>query len=259
MEEANHIITAAGGNGTVIQVVPGLHNRRWYSVEGRELLRQYREKGAEQAGFLNVEESHFNMSGGEFCGNAARSAILLLSLLNNTKEVDLSMSGCPNRIKGKVLEKLDNKRYRVSCTFWGLPMDISETKILRKTPATIVDLKSMIHIIIDAPFPENDFEAQHRQIMEQLDLKRRYAVSVVWIDRHSSDLVDIDSVVWVRDVDSLFHDQSCGSGSIAVAKITGATQIKQATGQIITVQTADEEITLESEMEITFGNVPVLS
>jgi len=253
MGEQDYIITSAGGNGTVIRLITELQDRRWYAVEGRGLLRQYREQGAEQAGFLDAEGRHFHMSGSEFCGNAARAAILLLSNLTQRDEVDFSMSGCPNRVQGKVLEKIGDRHFRVSCTFDRLPMVISEVKVLRHTKATKVDFKSMVHVMIEAPFPEKDFEQQHRQIVQQLELDSCDAVSVLWVERKSEDLVKIDSVVWVRDVDSFFHDSSCGSGSIAAAKVTGARQIEQATGQIITVNVHGDAITLESEMEIVFG------
>ncbi len=255
MNNDTYIITAAGGNGTAIQLITDLQDRRWYAVEGRGLLRQYKEQGAEQAGFLDVEGRHFHMSGSEFCGNAARAAVLLISLLTKEDTVDFSMSGCPNRVRGKVLEDLGEKCYRVSCTFDRLPMVISEVKVLRKIRATKVDFKSMVHVIIEAPFPEKDHDNQHRQIVKQLELDQRNAVSVMWIERKNEDLVKIQSVVWVRDVDSFFHDSSCGSGSIAAAKITGATQIEQDTGQIISVHIQGEEIALESEMEIVHADI----
>ena len=62
--------------------------------------------------------------------------------------------------------------------------------------------------------------------------------------------VYIEPVVWVRAIDTFFHETSCGSGSIAVAASTGQQEIVQPSGETITVTISASGVELQSEMEV---------
>ena len=72
------IITAAGGNATAIDTLAAPLTRAAYAARGQALVAAYAAQGVEQAGFLirTANAAHFEMAGGEFCGNAARAAAL---------------------------------------------------------------------------------------------------------------------------------------------------------------------------------------
>jgi diaminopimelate epimerase len=107
-----------------------------------------------------------------------------------------------------------------------------------------------VHVVVLGKMPE-DYETVHRRIVNELGLENRDAVGVVWVRylNHAS-RVRIDPVVWVRAIDSFFYETSCGSGSIAVGKVTKETKLEQVTGQKILVKFEGENLTLSSEMEV---------
>ena len=69
------VIAAANGNGTAIEVITSPLTRTEYVSRGRILGENTERLGAEQAGFLVSSQSHFEMAGGEFCGNASRGLL----------------------------------------------------------------------------------------------------------------------------------------------------------------------------------------
>lgn len=83
------VITAANGNGTAIEVITSPLTRTEYVSRGRILGENTERLGAEQAGFLvlSQSQSHFEMAGGEFCGNASRAAAVLFSKLRGADNV----------------------------------------------------------------------------------------------------------------------------------------------------------------------------
>ncbi len=238
------IITAAGGNATAIQIISRALSRSEYATIGRELILSNQDSLVEQSGFLIPKLNHFEMSGGEFCGNTARAAALLLSILLEKKDVSFSMSGFANQVSGNVSN--NNGKYIVTCSFPGLPLIVSLLDWPK--PAAIIDLGGIVHVVIEDKFPE-DYENEHRRLISQLGLLEREAVGVVWAERFATG-VRINPVVWVKEINSFFYESSCGSGSIAVAKFFGLGNIEQPSGKFITVELLPELIKLSSEMEI---------
>ena len=79
-------------------------------------------------------------------------------------------------------------------------------------------------------------------------------MGVIWIERFSKE-VRMHPVVWVKDVDTFFYEQSCGSGTIAVSKVTGIPSVVQPTGKKIEAEITSEAIILKSEMEVIYGKL----
>ncbi len=248
MEKWVHIVTAAGGNATAIQVLDAPQGRDWYVRQGQELMVRMADYQVEQVGFLIPNEIHFEMAGGEFCGNAARSAAVLLSEITDQNHPRFTMSGYDGRVRAEVDQTTD-QRYDVVCAFIDLPMTKSQSWVSDDQGATLVDLGGIAHVVLEAPFPRNGYEEQHRKFVNGLHLQGHDAVGVCWI-RYQDDQVHMDPVVWVRAVDSFFYETSCGSGSIAVAAVTGKSQIIQPSGQTILVGLDGSTTTLRSEMEV---------
>lgn len=244
------VITAAGGNGTAIRILDAPMSRAEYAEEGGKLGKKMEEFGAEQAGFLIPSVHHFEMGGGEFCGNAARSAAILFSEISGSPSISFTMSGYSGVVSGKV-KKIGDNKYFVECEFPGLPTDLREISLTGGQTAKVVDLGGIVHVVIDAPFPSEPsaYQAAHREIMNELHLTERSAVGVIWIE-HAGEEVKMHPVVWVRDVNTFFYEQSCGSGSIAVGKVTGISSVVQPTGERIEPEITPDAVILRSEMEV---------
>jgi len=250
MKHSNFVITAAGGNGTAIEVLEHQLPRAEYATRGKDLGLKMESSGAEQAGFLIPSENHFEMGGGEFCGNAARSAALLLSDIQQKPHVSFTVSGYAGTVNA-VVEKTGERTYFVECVFPSLPTETRIVNLRSGQAATVVDLGGIVHVVIDAPFPTSPtvYQTVHREIMDELGLSGRSAVGVVWIER-AGDTIKMHPVVWVRDVDTFFYERSCGSGTIAVGKVTGIRSVTQPTGQKIETEITRDAVTLRSSMEV---------
>lgn len=248
------VITAAGGNPTAIRKIQNSLSRADYERFGKELMNETENYGVEQAGFLIHQKdslSHFEMSGGEFCGNAARSAALVLSLETNKPVNSFTMSGFKNIVSSHV-EKISGSKFNVSCDFSNFDLIIKDIN-LSEMSGKLVDLGGIVHFVIEGELPK-DYKAVHSLIKKSLNLEGRDAVGVVWITQNDFG-VSINPIVWVKSIDTFFYETSCGSGSIAVAKVTGATNIIQPSGGVIKVVISDSNIFIESEMEITYEKI----
>lgn len=251
MQTRETLITAAGGNGTAIRIVADpLPERADYETQGKELGERMEPEGAEQAGFLVLNKRHFEMAGGEFCGNASRAAAILFSEAEGSQEVDFTVSGFEGTVAALV-EKKGGKTFFVRCTFPGMPTKVREVTLSDGQNASVVDLGGIVHVVIEGAFPreESAYRTAHRGIMDQLGLSDREAVGVVWFERQQDSIL-IHPVVWVKGVDTFFYEQSCGSGTIAVGRVTGESTIVQPTGKTISVTFTADAVNLESEMEV---------
>ena len=245
------LITAAGGNGTAIEILDNAISRDEYIVRGKALGDDMEKDGAEQAGFLISSQMHFEMAGGEFCGNASRAAAALFSEAEGRSEVAFTVSGFEGTVNSTVAKKSDTL-YNVRCEFPGMPTDVREVALDDGREASIVDLGGIVHVVIDGGFPSeaSAYQDAHRAIMNQFNLSGREAVGVVWFDRLNEGGVSIHPVVWVKAVDTFFYETSCGSGTIATSRVTGMTDIIQPTGKAIKAEITPDRVILESEMEV---------
>jgi diaminopimelate epimerase len=241
-----YIIAAAGGNPTAIRVLPRAQSSDWYAKQGGNLMNETAPLGVEQAGFLIPGENRFEMSGGEFCGNAARAAAMLLSRFTGAEEGVFQMSGYMGNVRSFVRWESD-RIANVTCTFDRLPIEVRREQNA-DSELQIVDLGGIVHIVIEGVLP-SDYEAQHRELTLRFGLSDRGAVGVCWVER-SADRVTLHPVVWVRAIDSFFYETSCGSGSIAATSVMGASTITQPSGEVIEVKREGTQVSLQSRMEV---------
>jgi len=247
MNKKFFIISAAGGNPTAIEIIEKSLDKKTYSQRGREIMDENEKYKVEQCGFLIPKDNHFEMSGGEFCGNAARAAAIILYQLKGQERLNFTMSGFENKVDAKV-EEIGNNKYNVLCTFPNFKTIITPIQALGK-PANMVDLSGIVHIIIEAEFPKNDYKIKHRQISQDLNLTNRSAVGVCWVN-YKDGAINMHPVVWVKAIDSFFYETSCGSGTIATGKVSNKNKIIQPSGQVIDVGFYNNDISLKSEMEV---------
>ncbi len=248
--ETDYVVNAAGGNGTAIHLVDTDHDRAWCEREGVALMQEEKDV-AEQCGFLNPHTGHFEMAGGEFCGNAARSAAMILSLVRDDEdEIDFDVSGYDGTVHASV-DWLDGPRAHVRVTFDNLPAKAVPVDVEGAENAWLVDLGGIVHVVVEDRFPATTFQERHRSITEKLGLGQRGCVGVCWLKRGEDGQPDhIDPVVWVRSISSFFYESACGSGSIAAEAVTHHSSIEQPSGEVIYVHRRGKAVTLRSDMEI---------
>lgn len=247
---SKQLVLAAGGNGTAIEILGLPLSRQEYEARGKALEDEFASKGAEQAGFLIPSEKHFEMAGGEFCGNATRSAAVLLYLNQPGSESVFTVSGFDGTVNATV-KPLTEKTFFVEATFPGMKAATQNVTLESGEMAKIVDLGGIVHVVIEGGFPSDpsDYSRQHRNIVHQFNLGERDAVGVVWYEK-SQDAIKMHPVVWVKAVDTFFYESSCGSGTIAVAAATNIAAIIQPTEMTISADISKGGVTLKSEMEL---------
>ncbi|MGF7229646.1 MAG: hypothetical protein ACQR33_06750 [Candidatus Saccharibacteria bacterium] len=250
MSPHDTLVTAAGGNGTAIRIIEEPLPRAQYEHDGKALGESMERDGAEQAGFLVLNDHHFEMAGGEFCGNATRAAALLFSEHFGLNDLSFTVSGFEGVVHA-VVAKQNAKFYDVRCEFPGMPTDVEHVTLVNGQLADIVDLGGIVHVVIEGDFPSDPstYKTAHRDIMTQFSLDTRDAVGVVWFER-VGDSIRMHPVVWVRAIDTFFYEESCGSGTIAVGRVTGVQSIVQPTGKSIKATISDDVVVLQSEMEV---------
>lgn len=250
MKNNKFVITAAGGNATTIEVIKSSLSREEYEKRGIDLIKEFEKLSVEQSGFLILDDNHFEMSGGEFCGNAARSAAILLSKIKNNNKVSLTVSGFERIVTSTVTETCDNV-FIVECLFPELNVNIKNVELDSET-VPLVDFGSIAYVVIDDLMPLN-YKFEHRRIVNSLNLNDKDAIGVLWVEKIGNS-IKIDPVIWVKSINTFFYETSCGSGSIAVSKVFKSSNIIQPSNKNINVEfNKNRGCVLKSEMEIIYG------
>ena len=209
----------------------------------------------EQVGFLTSVEADIDgkrqkvwkiqMAGDEFCGNASRAfaCYLIESGLVEKLNFPMMCSGNNNVLSAKVEKRGDKKYYsnvdipikkdvkdfiftkqiKQGTLKDVLASAIPETSpgVIRKIENTPVDvdvvkLDGITHVLVDiAKFPmESELicKQRARNIIKALGLQNEPAVGVIWCRFQTN---TINPFVWVKDVDTIYYENACGSGSLA--------------------------------------------
>ena len=235
----------------------------------------------EQVGFLTQVEKEIDgkkqniwkiqMAGNEFCGNASRAfaCYLVDNKLVNGMEFQMMCSGNNNILNAKVSvnTKNDKKYYSdVEVPFNQSIQDILQTKQINKIilqdpdifPETsssvirrkgnekidvdVLKLDGITHVLIDVgKFPmENEAicKQKAKEVIKALNLQNEPAVGVIWCNFKTN---TINPFVWVKDVDTIYYENACGSGSLAYGIKKATMQdnkniaVRQKNGKIIDV------------------------
>ncbi len=162
------------------------------------------------------------------------------------------MSGFNGQIEAKITELQSKNNFFVSCYFKKMLIQTAKKEINNKE-IWIVDLGGIIHVVLEDDFPKNSYQEIHNKITQELNLQNRKAVGVIWIKKINTQKIIMHPVVWVNEINSFFYESSCGSGSIAVSKITNCSEIVQPSGEKITALIDKQNnVVLESEMEVIY-------
>lgn len=211
----------------------------------------------EQVGF--IESNHkpeLQMAGGEFCGNATRSAAY-------------------NYLNGKAgnLQMLVNSKDLINAgvdeegnAWCEIPLYHGDDVITKKEPGIfIVKMNGMITIVIQEEQARKYLSDKERlkelgmEFIHKYHLEYSEAVGVMFCEKNES-VIKINPVVWVKDINTLFYETACGSGTTATSMVEAYLQKKsirlsilQPSELIITANIVYEEETFKKA--IISGNV----
>ena len=166
------------------------------------------------------------MCGLEFCGNASRSYAYYRAVVRGEgedagggkKEVSVNVSGCPHPLTAVVDPKQQDSVIQMPLPVEVKMIDTASAGVEGTFP--LVVFEGISHLVLTGVQPEDDaFESLKGYVYGEID-PGMDAFGVMFIDEEK-DLMS--PIVYVRDVDTTYHEGSCASGTAAaaVAKATG--------------------------------------
>lgn len=209
-KEISYKIYIPGGNDTAF-VFSTKYTLLERKIINDEIMKE--NSNVEQVGFLGSKEHpELVMAGGEFCGNATRSAVFYYldgkdgDMLLKVNGKDYIKAGVHNGLawceiplptKGKIVECIEQGIYKVN-------------------------MEGMTSIVIKEECASKYLEKKDSLKETAMDLIKKYnlldaeAVGVMFLEKEY-DLLKINPVVWVNSINTLFYETACGSGTTATA------------------------------------------
>lgn len=246
------------GNITIL-VEPGVPQEKQVEAASR-LLKA--EPLAEQVGFILPDNScdiSVRMGGGEFCGNATLSAAALFcSRTGKEGCVRVRMSGCENILRVGVSRSSDGYRGTVN-----MPVPLSVSKVTLpadgfSTELSLVDFGGIAHLVDINDSLRGDISRM--RIREWCSLLGAEALGIMRYDPVFSYL---EPLVYVRDIDTLYYEHSCASGTAALGAVLAAEKGAPASvavsepGGILEIS-AGEELLLTGNVRFPYKRTMVL-
>lgn len=170
----------------------------------------------EQVGFINPDSRHAEllMAGGEFCGNATRSAAYQI-LGGQVGKIAIKVSGVKKQLIAGVTEKGE--------AFSQMPVYTDPSHIepdAARPGNALVHLEGITHYI-DFNMQQirgltvDEIKVKARAEMAQRGIDKGAACGIIYVDQHK-DWYAIHPIVYVRDADTLYYETACGSGTTAL-------------------------------------------
>lgn len=208
--EISYVVADPAGNttGLVLTRLP----RALYRDAARELM-ETTPGHLEQVGFLEEAadcDGMLQMMGGEFCGNAARSAALYLAgsvpALARRSRIRIRVSGVAGILPVEVDRAAGEASIRMPRI---LAMETFDT--ISFGPVPVVHMEGISHaLILDQPDRDNARRLL-AELAEQIDDE---AIGVMF---YEADRQFMTPLVWVKATDTSIWESSCGSGSVSLA------------------------------------------
>lgn len=177
--------------------------------------------GAEQVGYLTMDHDtpiRVDMMGGEFCGNASRSAAAYALMRSGEKEGDyeVSCSGCDHVLHAHAVQRED----ALYDAYIEMPLPLAVEAVLMEVegmPSRFfrVDLPGIVHFVHFV----DDIALVDKQIFWQTvqDYVSDETLEAYGLILFSTKQLQMIPAVYVTATDTLYWENSCGSGSAAIA------------------------------------------
>lgn len=210
MKKTKLTIIRPGGNDTAL--IEGIPPKSLRKSINDEVMKKF--PSIEQVGFYtyskNNKKARLEMAGGEFCGNATRSLAYLL-LEGRKGTLDIKVSGTKDFLKTGIKKP--------NTAFAQMPI-YEEEKRIRKVADDIymVPLKGITQVITALPAISNEIflKKTAREILDTYNLLSSVPAAGVMFISEINGKIQIDPIVWVRDIQTFFYETACASGTTAV-------------------------------------------
>lgn len=237
----NYFLYNPSGNITAL-VSDAVAGSLQYTVAA-EIMKK--EPTCEQVGFLASSDDSdimVAMAGGEFCGNATLCAAACFAGTHGavpgmSHPVRVRCSGCPEPISASFVP--------YDSTMGIASMEADFDAIINSFHGfKAVHMPGITHIIADgSQIDTSEAESCIRDWTEELDVP---ALGIMLLDRTSESLTPL---VYVRGSDTLFWEQSCASGTCAVALAEGECRLfLRQPGGLLRVQNHNGKIKLTNKI-----------
>ncbi len=228
-------VFSPSGNDTAL-VMKKISSKEDKKIINDIIMRKH--SNVEQVGFMYMENGipSLEMAGGEFCGNASR-CMTYEFLKGKEGTIDIKASGTYNVIKAGIDK--DNNAW---CEIPLKNPSIKNIIEIVNDNVSIVTLSGIVHVIktdYDSTLSSDELKKEALKVLEEHNLmKSKLAAGVMFVDLKEK--IKINPVVWVAEIDTLFFENACGTGTVAVGidrAIRGNknidTQIYQPSGESI--------------------------
>ena len=202
-----------GGNDTALFIgIPDSTDQR------KELnsVIQHIYSNIEQVGFVNLDPAHAElmMAGGEFCGNATRSTAWKV-LDGQPGTIEIKVSSVANPLRAGVTA--EGEAF-AQMPIYSDPQNITEDP--DKKGNYTVQMEGITHYLdfnieqLDGLSPE-DIKQKSFEALKTRGLTEGPAAGIIYVKK-TAEGYEITPVVYVRDIDTLFLETACGSGTTAL-------------------------------------------
>lgn len=238
-KEIKYLKFIPGGNDTAL-VLSNDYSKEEKKRINDEIMKL--DSSIEQVGFVDKnKEPELQMAGGEFCGNATRSSAYYY--LNRTS----------GKLKIKVNEKdiVNAGVYDDGSAWCEIPLYLGENQVVKKEEGIYqVKMNGMISIVISEDISKkyladiDNIKKYASNFIDKYDLRNSEAVGVMFLEKDK--ILKINPVVWVRDIDTLYYETACGSGTTATAMVKAYLENKNQDIEIL----QPSGLTIKSTIEI---------
>lgn len=203
----------------------------------------------EQCCFVTVPQderavARVEMFGGEFCGNAARSVIQLVTQGRDYQGM-IEVSGVDRPLTFNV---------KAGSIAVEMPLPRSGELTTEVDEGILVQLDGIAQLVV------TDVEQQEkrspRDVLQELLLQNKYGLAdqpAVGITYYNSLSNKAEFGVWVKEVNTIFDETACGSGTCAIG-IASSIKMRQ-NQKLEVIQPSGESITTEATFDGETGKV----
>ena len=177
-----------------------------YNINERKLINDKimeREDKVEQVGFLSSTKPKLTMAGGEFCGNAIRCATSYY--IKKEKNIELEINN------QKIKAGTDSNNY-IWCE---IPIEEKQKVIKLDNETYKIKLNGINIVVVKEVDSYDDLKRKAKEIIKHYNVEDD-AVGIMFLCENKK-YIKIYPVVWVKEVNTLFLENACGSGTIGVS------------------------------------------
>lgn len=224
------IVANSSGNITLMVLTPT--ERKDYKRIATQLL-QNKKLGGEQVAFLlpELEQGYpkMEMCGLEFCGNASRAFALYTSSIdpNPTELVVVKVSGYNKPLTARITPYEPNpveseqsgSHKTMAMVAMEMPVPngmhyLSSAELSARKGGSLVEIDGISHLIVEDMAPARQvFETIKNRVYETID-PTLPAFGIMFYDTINKLMIP---VVYVKDVDTIYFEGSCASGTVAAS------------------------------------------